>query len=357
MTWVRSLLSCASPALPPQLVLLAKLIALAWIVTGHVLVVPGPFLPFWPWLDGLPPGLAQVLLQGVMWGACLHILLARDVPKAAFILGLTILIAVAWSRPWFSYNRMYTGLILVMVGLHGLGGTGALRPVWVQRQAGLVFCGAALDKLLQPDWRAGQVLASLLHDIAGRGALWAPGQAVDVPLAAGALDAVFRCAPWTACALSVGVIAGEMLVGIACILAWRRAAVAGIVVFEVATTAVTGSTMGMFFHAMSATTLAFVLWPAPGSVRFDPGRASHRGLRRVVGVLDADGQWLWRAGPGDLAVTQDGGMASGAQAARVVLQCLPALWLLTAFVLATPAFQPLLPALLAAVWLAIWRRK
>ena len=54
-------LRCSGTALPVPLLLMAKLIALAFLLTNHVRILPDPFLPFLPGLDLLPGQLFQRL--------------------------------------------------------------------------------------------------------------------------------------------------------------------------------------------------------------------------------------------------------------------------------------------------------
>src|SRR5262245_36430362 len=94
-------LRCSGTALPPQLLLMAKLIAIALLLTNHVRLLPDPFLPFVPGLDRLvEPWLFQKTLQTVFILSAAALLLNRQVRTMCLLLGGSILIGVVSSRAY-----------------------------------------------------------------------------------------------------------------------------------------------------------------------------------------------------------------------------------------------------------------
>ena len=131
---------------------MAKLIAFSLLVTNHVRLLPDPFLPFLPFLDQLlPPEVFQKALQAVFLISAAALLFNRRVRLSCLILGGSILLAVVASKAYYGNNKTFCGLILFLTGLY--------HPAWgpwlLRAQIIIVYFGAGLNKLLDPDWRSG----------------------------------------------------------------------------------------------------------------------------------------------------------------------------------------------------------
>lgn len=258
------------PELPAEQVLVAKLLAAAWVVTGHA-AQPTPIRV--PWLE-----LLEQLPEGFPWSSslvCLGLLAAFGIlftqltRRFCLCLGVVILLDLASSRAAFSYNRLYCAALFGMISFSGPGSLG----VGPRAQAALVYLGAGLDKLLSSGWRSGTVLDGFLRNLADFGRLWSPGGHVGEPNpTAGALVGAVNLFPALSAVLSWTVIVCELALAAAFL---RRSSFAiGLsVAFHVGVFVVTGGTLGMFFHAGLISALLAVPWaerPAPRSA----GRAA-----------------------------------------------------------------------------------
>lgn len=106
-------LKCAGTALPVPLLLAAKLIALALLLTGHVKLLPDPF-----WLR-----VALVV-------SALALLFNRWPRASCLALGGTLLFAAAPSKANYGNDKTFCGLMLVMVGALGVPAGFWVRRLW-----------------------------------------------------------------------------------------------------------------------------------------------------------------------------------------------------------------------------------
>jgi len=231
--------------MPANLLLLGRILALAMLLRGTGLRLPDPFLPFVPGLD-LVPGWRWALT--VAFFAAAVSLLAGYRPRAsALVLGGTLLLGVLSSRVYYGNNRVFTGTALVLLGLSDYRHPDRLFR-WLLV---LVYFGAGLNKLLDPDWRSGQFLdywiGGVLHNRVYQQAL-AVFPSLGLTLS------------WLTIAGQFGCAAGFLY------RPWTRAALAFNLLFQLLLLGITGTTLGEFFYAMAAVTLAFVERPA--STRF-----------------------------------------------------------------------------------------
>src|SRR6185312_8021223 len=98
----------------------------------------------------MPPNLLLACKLIVI--AFVALLLNRAPHLAASVAGATILLGTVSSRIYFENNTEYTGLILLLAGLAASGD----RTRLVRYQVVLLYAAAALNKLLDADWRSGQ---------------------------------------------------------------------------------------------------------------------------------------------------------------------------------------------------------
>jgi hypothetical protein len=80
-------LRCGGTALPVNLLVMAKAIAIALLLTNHVRLLPDPFLPFIPGLDRIPPLLFQRTLQVLFVGSAVALLFNRSVRVLGICVG------------------------------------------------------------------------------------------------------------------------------------------------------------------------------------------------------------------------------------------------------------------------------
>lgn len=232
--------------LPPNLVLMVKILAVALLVKGTGESLPVPFLPFLPGLDRCPPELFRGLLTIVFYVSAAGVLSNRGLRLACLGLGGSLVLAVLSSQIYYSNNKLFTGLVLILTGL-----TNPARPLWPFRaQLAIVYFGACLNKALDPDWRSGQFMNHWL------------GVQLHNPV----YQHLSECLPplMLGCALSwlVIVAEGAMVLGFLCPRG-TSGALALNALFHLTLVQLTGWTFGEFFFAMLAVSLAFVAWPQP----------------------------------------------------------------------------------------------
>lgn len=237
-------LRCDGTALPPNLLLMAKLIALTLLLTNHVRLLPDPFLPFIPGLDLLPPLVFQRTLQAAFLLSALALLFNRSVRLSSLALGLTIVLGVVSSKAYYGNNKFFCGAMLFLTGLYV-----PRRSPWPLRlQMVIVYFGAGLNKLLDPDWQSGL----FFHHWAS----YRLHHSLYVALSPGLPDLVlakFFC--WTTIAIELGLSIAFLFPRLYPLGIW------GNILFQSSMMFFTGSTFTMFFYAMTAGGLAFVDWP------------------------------------------------------------------------------------------------
>ena len=233
--------------LPPQTVLLCRLLALTILFTWHPRQIQTPFLPFLPGLDELPPLLFQRTIQTVLVLGSLAILFTRRLRLAALVTGSALLLAVLSSRAYYGNNKTFTGLLLV------LAACGDLRLIrW---QFALLYFGAGLNKALDPDWHSGQ----FFHNWAGARlanplSLWAAPHLPSLP----------QIICWSTVALELALVPLMLRRRFAWPAIWLSA------LFQCGLLVFTGDTFNLFFFASQIALLAFVEWPpSPVTVIWD----------------------------------------------------------------------------------------
>ncbi len=347
-------LRCGGTALPVNLLIMAKAIAIALLLTNHVRLLPDPFLPFIPGLDRIPPLLFQRTLQVVFLSSALALLFNRSVRASAFILGATMILSVLASKAYYGNNKTFCGFILFLTGLYQPG-----RDPWMLRlQLVLVYFGAGSNKLLDADWRSGVFFDN-----------WAINR-LHQPLYMAVASIVPRML--LAQAISWFTIATEL--GLSGLLLIRKFFPVGIwlsVLLHSGMLLFTGSTFTMFFYAMTASMLAFVSWPqAPLAVIYDGDCGFCNLSRKWIERVDLEKMFRWipyQSGLGEpLGVSESEAIQrlhlvngtkiySGFRAFKMLVLYNPAPYLVTYAVLAAPGpgdskFRNVLVAILLIVF-------
>ena len=269
-------LRLSGTALPPNLLLVAKLLVLGMLLRGYVGSLPEPWLPMWPIFDRLPrPDLYQRATQVIFVLGAVCLLLNRCVRSAAFACGLVFFLAPIASRTMFYYAEFFCACMLMLVGAyqHPLG------IVWLRAQYVVMYFGSGLNKLLDPDWRNGHYMDNWL----GEKGLW--------------LRAA-RTLPegWYTLLVSWGTIATEL--GLAVLFSIPRLFLLGAwtaIVFHTFTLLFAGSDFGIFLVAILAGLPVFARWPGRGEVRVRRhGSSRWSGLiERFSRATDFDGLQRW----------------------------------------------------------------
>ncbi len=143
-------LRCDGTALPPTVLLAAKLLVLFLLaIGGYGFDV---FLPFLPALDAVRElGALRPAYRGLFLLLAAALFLNRRVRLACFGLGALKLLALLACRTSWSNSHTFFACFLLLAGLQPRG-----RPPHLLRlQVALVYFGAGLNKLCLADWRGG----------------------------------------------------------------------------------------------------------------------------------------------------------------------------------------------------------
>ncbi|MDI1449843.1 HTTM domain-containing protein [Polyangium sp. 6x1] len=140
-------------ALRPELLAPARILALLLLWFGWPVSVPEPFVPLLPVFDmiGSPAAVRAVIRAAALVGAAglLFDVRPRD---ASVLLGAAVAAKLLSCRPTYYNNEVFVAAFFLMIGLDTRG----LRPPLLRAQLVLLYTGAGLNKLLDPDWRSGQ---------------------------------------------------------------------------------------------------------------------------------------------------------------------------------------------------------
>ena len=244
---MRSPWALGHPVLSRRAVLVAKLIALAWLVTGQATVYPGLRLPVVPVSDETwTVGLTTLGVLGIVL-----VWLSAYVRLGCLAVAASIGLGIFGDLAFYSNNRLFTAVILGLLGVVKRRD----QERWVAVQVGIVFLGAAFDKTLDPDWRSGHFLETLVDGLSDYGLLWSPGG-----FSGGRhwlAEGLQRAPSWGFRVLSWAIIGLEWVLGGLWLLA-RRQAVLPNTLFFLGLILLTGSPMGMFAFAGTAVSLLLV---------------------------------------------------------------------------------------------------
>jgi predicted DCC family thiol-disulfide oxidoreductase YuxK len=264
--------------LPPQVVLLCRLLALALLLTNHQVQIQTPFLPFVPVFDAVPGEAFQWVLRAMVVGGSLGLLFTRRTRLFAAVAGGALLLAVLSSRAYYGNNKTFAGLLLVLSALSNASGP----PRLLQWQLALVYFGAGLNKALDPDWQTGQFFDHWASErLRNPAYLWLSGQLP--PLVAGKLFCWYT------------IVAELALVGLILLPRFHVWVIYGSAVFQAGLLLFTGDPFNLFFYSMQAALLAFAPWPEGRvTVIWDGTCGLCRRTKEFVERLDFDGIFDWR---------------------------------------------------------------
>jgi hypothetical protein len=268
--------------LPPNVLLMVKLLALCFFLTGQWNLLPDHFLPFLPIFDRAgPPAVFQRALQILFVLAAASLILNYYVRASCVVLGGLLFIAILSSRVYYENNRTFTGCLWFLAGLYVPG----QKPWLIRYQVILLYFGAALNKLLDSDWRSGQffenwVVRLVHHPVYIRISSLLPSMWLS------------RFMSWTTTATEFILAGGFLLPRFYPLIIWVGVA------YHTALVLATGGTFGMFYYATLSSFLAFLTWPQPPiSILYSGDKAYGRKLQSALEKMDLDGVVQWSEGP------------------------------------------------------------
>jgi hypothetical protein len=271
----RNIFSIYGTALPPNVLLMTKIVIVACLGLLYK-PVSGPYLPFVALLDGpiAHKILLPILVCSFVFGA-LCVLFNTCVRSGCLVTGLSVLVSMAASRAFYSNNMLYGALLLILAGLYEQ----RLRTWTLRLQTAIMYLGAGLNKLLEPDWRSGQFFQHWFGETHQHAWFIKAGAALP-PLVFSQLTS------WSIICLELA---------FAPFLLYRRTAPLAmwtVIAYHTAVLALTGSTFGIFYFSIAASMLAFVDWPQrPFSICFK-NHGIDRVARSLLRILDPDAAFV-----------------------------------------------------------------
>jgi hypothetical protein len=256
--------------LPPQLLLMAKLLVLGLVLKDYHLGFPDVFAPFFEWMEIFPaPWYRRAFkLAFIVCGTAL--LFNRAVRVNCLILGGLFLVATLSSKIYYRNAKVFVGVLLFLTGLQEKG-----KPPWmIWWQLAIMYFGAGLNKLLEVDWRTGQYFDYFLTHIY-------PSEAYRfiAPLLPG---------QWVARLMGWSIILAELSAAVMFTMnRFRPIAVWVAASVHIGAALLVVGDYGIFMAAVLASYLSCLGWPE----RLDATAGTRGGwgcARRVFGTLDQD---------------------------------------------------------------------
>jgi hypothetical protein len=317
---VRAPFRVTGTALPPNILLLAKIIVVALVAKDYHFGFPDVFAPFFGFFEAIPaPWWRRFLkISFLVSGGCL--LFNRAVRINCLIIGCVFLGAALSSRIYYRNAKVFVGVIMLLAGLQDKD----RPPLLIWWQLAIVYLGAGINKLVEADWRSGQYFDYFLTEVYSSriyaiGASLLPGS-------------------WFAFALCWWVIAAELAAG--ALFLRRRSH--GHAVWLAATVHMGAAILvvgdyGVFFVAVLASYLSTYDWPQDATVVLGP-KTAWAPVARIWRWFDPDTDIHWRQAPSadKLRVLTSGREFVGFQAAWRLISWSPAAYFLLVVLLTVP---------------------
>lgn len=156
---IQKLISSDTLELP--LTFISRLLIFYLLFIRGLKILPGPFLPFLPFPDISPPyPLFPIFLNMIYWISIAGILINFQPKRFSLVLGLELIFVILSNRILYSTSLLFTACIFFLIGLYSNGNS------WIFRaQIALLYLGAGINKLLNPDWITGQFFDNFSREI------------------------------------------------------------------------------------------------------------------------------------------------------------------------------------------------
>jgi hypothetical protein len=132
--------------------IVSRALALYILVVGlkpflfHIQTDSLPFLPFFPLFDILPSGLFSTALRLLIFAAAVSVFLNFHARLGSLVMGIATIVAIFSSMPLYSTSLTFASCLLIIASQY------TDNNQVVRWQLGIVYLGAGLNKLLDPDW-------------------------------------------------------------------------------------------------------------------------------------------------------------------------------------------------------------
>lgn len=321
-------------AMRPNILLMAKLVTLAFLFSGQIVLLSHHFVPFIGLFRHLgSPSAFHLALELVFLAAAASLLLNHRVRIACIVLGGVIVVSIASSMKYYENNREYAALILILAGLEDPRGN-----AWLLRgQLILLYSAAALNKILLADWRDGHFFNAWLNYV--HHSVWAKVSGV---LPDRVLAALFS---WAAIVTEIALAIFFALRRYLPVVIWVGIA------YHTTLVLVMNRTFGMFWVAAPCTYLAFITWPKrPLLVEYGTDLGRLAGAARLLQRIDFENSFRWHPSEAPGLVFKLNGMTHrGWRAVLWILLCNPVSYMVFVALAVLPQPQPRLAALAAFV--------
>ena len=266
-------------AMAPNLLLMCKLLVLLLLAHHFYYYLNDPFLPFIPALDyfNTIPGVFETTLRIIFIIACVSLFLNLYVRNSCIVLGLIIILQQLASKPAFANHTFVCGCVLLLAGLSARDKP-PLLLIW---QLSLIYIGASINKLLDPDWLNGTFMDNWL--------LNARQNPIYIYMAE------LLPEKWFALFLSWSAMLIELGIGILLLFKrYRYYMLWVILIFHTALFTLTSFRYGHFYENLLIILLVFLIWTKGSLVmKFQEGRTTL--LRRLHGLLNWDKKIVWKS--------------------------------------------------------------
>jgi hypothetical protein len=326
--------SIRGTVMQPNVLLMAKLVTLAFIVSEQIRLLSHHFVPFLGFFRhvGSPSAFHAALVLIFLFAAA-SLFLNRLVRTACVVLGGVIVVSIVSSMAYYENNREYAGLLLVLAGLEDPRGQARL----LRWQVVLLYSAAAANKLLLADWRDGRFFDTWMNYL--HHSAWAKTAGALSGRALGALLS------WAAIVTEIVLAIGFALRRYLPVIIWVGIA------YHTTLVLVMNRTFGMFWVAAASSYLAFVTWPVGGLiVRYGAELGRLGGVVALLRRLDLEQSFSWERGEKEgLEFSMKGMTYKGWSAVVWILLCNPLSYFALVVVAALPQPEPRVAALLGLV--------
>lgn len=309
-------------ALPPQLLLMVKVVVVGLFLKGYHLGFPDVFTPFFAWMEVFPEPWTRRAFKIAFTLSATSLLFNRAVRANCLLIGGLFLVATLASKVYYRNAKVFVGVLFFLTGLQEKGQS----PWLLWWQLAIMYFGAGLNKLLEADWRSGQYFAHFLTEIY-------PSEAYRLlaPLFPGIWLATLMC--WS-------IFLAELVASFMFLSARLRPTAVWIAMaVHVAAAVLVVGDYGIYLAAVLASYLCCFPWPDRVEIALAEGHVLRR-VRSWAHWLDPDRSFVWRdAAPADgsgIQLTALGRSWSGAGALGRLLLFTPAAYLVAVAILTGP---------------------
>ncbi len=267
---------------------MARLIILCLLLFSEWRHFKVPFLPLVPAFDALRSFEAfPLILHAAFFFGVLCVLFNRSVRTGCLLVGLAVLLAILAGRIEYRNHSVLASFLLILIGLH----TGKHTLALLRLQIAVVYFGAGLNKVLDPDWLDGRFFEYWTHERLNH---------APYMLAASYFPPMLlsRLMSWTTIFLEFSIALGFLIPRFYVVSVWLGIALhTSIMLFTIETANLQGL-FAYFFPVAVASYLAFFKWPKGAiNISYDPGHAVSRTLQSISRLIDWDRRFCWRPFP------------------------------------------------------------